>query len=284
MKTSTKERRAIVGKAHKKLSIRRQCQLLNIHRSGYYYTPATESELNLELMELIDKQYLDKPFMGVPGMTQWLRKDKGIKVNKKRIERLYKLMDLHAIVPGPHTSKSNRSHKIFPYLLRDLKIARPNQVWALDITYVPIKEGYLYLIAVIDLYSRYVIHWALSNTMTAEWCKETLEEAIKVHGVPGIINTDQGSQFTSEVFTSYVLDKEKHDIKLSMDGKGRATDNIFIERLWRSVKYENIYLNCYEDGIELFKGLKQYFTFYNQERRHSSIGYEHPKSLYMAAA
>lgn len=284
MKTSTMERRAIVDKAHKKLSISRQCQLLSIHRSGYYYKPATESKLNLDLMELIDKQYLDKPFMGVPSMTQWLRKDKGIQVNKKRIERLYRLMDLYAIVPGPHTSKPNRAHKIFSYLLRNLKITHPNQVWALDITYVPVKKGYLYLIAIIDLYSRYVIHWALSNTMTAEWCKDTLEEAITMHGAPEIINTDQGSQFTSEVFTSYVLDKDKHDIKLSMDGKGRATDNIFIERLWRSLKYENIYVNCYEDGVELYKGLKKYFIFYNQERRHSSIGYEHPKSLYMAAA
>ena len=284
MKTSTMERRTIVDKAHKKLSISRQCQLLNIHRSGYYYKPSTESELNLHLMELIDKQYIDKPFMGVPSMTQWLRKDKKIQVNKKRIERLYRIMNIHAIVPGPHTSKPNRFHKIFPYLLRNMKITRPNQVWALDITYVPIKKGYLYLIAIIDLHSRYVIHWALSNTMTSEWCKETLEEAIRIHGAPKIINTDQGSQFTSEVFTSYVLDKEKHDIKLSMDGKGRATDNIFIERLWRSVKYENIYLNCYENGVELYKGLKQYFIFYNQERRHSSIGYEHPKNLYIAAA
>jgi len=283
MKTSTIERRSIIDRAHKRLSISRQCQLLNLHRSGYYYAPAKESEFNLYLMELIDKKYLDKPFMGVPTMTQWLRKDKGILINKKRIERLYKLMNLQAIVPGPHTSKPNRFHKIYPYLLRNLKITHPNQVWALDITYIPIRKGYMYLIAVIDLYSRYVIHWALSNTMTAEWCKETLEEAISKHGAPEIINTDQGSQFTSEVFTSYVLDKEKHDIKLSMDGKGRATDNIFIERLWRSVKYENVYLHCYETGLELYQGLKNYFNFYNCERRHSSIEYQHPRSLFLAA-
>jgi putative transposase len=284
MRTSSVERRTIVDKAHKSLSISRQCELLDIHRSGYYYKPCIESQLNLHLMELIDKQYMDKPFMGVPSMTQWLRQDIGIMVNKKRVERLYKLMNLQAIVPGPHTSKPNRFHKIYPYLLRNLKITHPNQVWELDITFVPIKKGYLYLIAFIDLYSRYVVHWSLSNTMTAEWCKESLKEAIEMHGAPEIINTDQGSQFTSEVFTSYVLDKEKHDIKLSMDGKGRATDNIFIERLWRSVKYENIYLNCYEDGIELYKGLKHYFTFYNQERRHSSINYQHPQTLYLAAA
>ena len=283
MKTSKNERRALVGKANNPLSISRQCELLDLYRSGYYYRPATESELNLYLMELIDKKYLDKPFMGVPTMTQWLRKDKGIMINKKRIERLYKLMNLQAIVPGPHTSKPNRFHKIYPYLLRNLKITHPNQVWAIDITYVPIKRGYMYLIAIIDLYSRYVVNWSLSNTMTAEWCRDTLDQAIEMYGCPEIINTDQGSQFTSEVFTGYVLDKDKRDIKLSMDGKGRATDNIFIERLWRSVKYEDVYLHCYETGQELYQGLKKYFSFYNCERRHSSIEYQHPQNLFLAA-
>lgn len=280
MKTSKQERRAIVGKANSQISISRQCSLLGLHRSAYYYDPATESELNLMIMELIDKKFLEHPFMGVPSMTQWLRLDKGIIVNKKRIERLFKLMDLQAIVPGPHTSKSNKKHKKYPYLIRNMKIKHKNQVWGIDITYIPIKRGYMYLIAIIDLYSRYVINWSLSNTMDADWCVETVREAIEKHGKPEIINTDQGSQFTSEVFTSFI---ENEIIKLSMDGKGRATDNIFIERLWRSVKYEDVYLHCYETGLELYQGLRKYFIFYNCERRHSSIDYQQPVNKYLAA-
>lgn len=231
-------------------------------------------------MNLIDKQYMKHPFMGVPSMTVWLREDVGLNVNKKRIERLYKLMDLQAIVPGPHTSRSNIRHKKYPYLLRNLEITRVNQVWGLDITYIPVKNGYVYLIAIIDLYSRFVVGWSLSNTMEAEWCIEAVEQAIQEYGVPDIINTDQGSQFTSDEFTGFLQSK---DITISMDGKGRATDNIFIERLWRSLKYEDIYLNAYEDGMDVYQGVKKWFRFYNEIRRHSSIDNKRPKDLYLAA-
>lgn len=231
-------------------------------------------------MKQIDKQYTLYPFMGVPSMTQWLNKDMGYKINKKRIERLFRLMDIQGMVPGPHTSKGNKEHKKYPYLLRNLNITHFNQVWGIDITYVPIKTGYLYLIAIIDLYSRYVVGWSLSNTMEAEWCVDAVNQAIEKHGKPQILNSDQGSQFTSDIFTQNLLDQ---GITISMDGKGRATDNIFIERLWRSLKYEDIYLKAYENGLDLFKGLSAYFGYYNQSRRHSSINYQVPSQLYRAA-
>lgn len=279
MKTTAKERKGLVDKADK-LSLSQQCDLLSISRSSIYYQPAPENVLNLELMQEIDKKYMQHPFMGVPSMTQWLRMDKGYKVNKKRIERLYRLMNISAIVPGPHTSKGNKEHKKYPYLLRNLKITHKNQVWATDITYVPVKDGYMYLIAVIDLYSRYVLSWSLSNTMETQWCIDTVAEAIENYGTPEIFNTDQGSQFTSKDFTDFI---ESHKIKVSMDGKGRATDNIFIERLWRSVKYEDIYLNAYENGIELYHGIKDYMEFYNNRRRHQSLNYQRPVDIMKAA-
>ena len=211
-------------------------------------------------------------------MTTWLRKDKNIKVNHKRIERLYRLMGIQAIGPKPNTSKPGRGHKVYPYLLKNLKISRPNQVWAMDITYIPVQGGYLYLVAVIDLYSRKVLNWSLSNVMTADWCNNAFEEAVEQYGCPDIINTDQGSQFTSEVFSQYVVEDLK--IRLSMDGKGLAIDNIFIERLWRSVKYEHVYLFPATDGLECYKGLKEYFKYYNNERRHQSLNDETPNSIY----
>ncbi len=280
MKTTIHERRAIVDKANAKLSIKKQCDLLTIHRSGYYYTEKEETSLNLELMVEIDKEHTLHPFRGVPSMTEYLRKDLGYNINPKRIARLYKVMDIFALVPGPHTSKGCKEHKKYPYLLRNLVIERKNQVWATDITYVPVKNGYMYLIAIIDLYSRYVVKWALSNSMEAEWCAEVLKEAISEHGAPEMFNTDQGSQFTSDVFIEVL---STNGIIISMDGKGRATDNIFIERLWRSVKYEDVYLNVYESGIELYGGLKRYFEFYNQVRRHSSIKNQRPKDVFLAA-
>ena len=280
MKTTTQERRALVDKANKKLSINKQCNLLDIQRSGLYYEAKPIDPFNLELMNAIDKEYTLHPFRGVPSMTTFLRKDLGFPVNKKRIERLYKLMDIQAIVPGPHTSKGCKEHKKYPYLLRNLKITRVNQVWACDITYVPVKGGFMYLIAFIDLYSRYVIKWALSNTMEAEWCAEILMDAITENGKPEILNTDQGAQFTSELFTETV---KSNEIRISMDGKGRATDNIFIERLWRTVKYEDIYLHAYENGFELYQGLKEFFNFYNLQRRHSSIEDKRPLDLYKVA-
>lgn len=229
-------------------------------------------------MRLMDEHYLNFPFKGAPMMHTWLTKDKGYRVNEKRIDRLYyEVMGLRAVVPGRHTTKRNPDHKAYPYLLRNLDITRPNQVWATDITYVPMAKGFMFLTAIIDLYSRYVVHWSVSNSMDAEWCAEVLNEAILLHGKPDIINTDQGSQYTSKIFTEAV---SGHQIQLSMDGKGRATDNAFVERLWRSVKYEQIYLSPPVDGMDLELKLIEYFTFYNHERRHSSIGKETPERLF----
>lgn len=270
-------RRKFIDKANTKISVTQQCKLLGIHKSGIYYQPQKESELNLKLMKLIDEEYTKHPFRGVPTMTDWLRLDKGYPVNKKRIERLYKLMDLHAIVPGPHTSKPSPEHKKYPYLLRNLEIERVNQVWATDITYIAVENGFFYLIAVIDLKSRFVLDWSVSNTMEAEWCQGVVQLCVETYGAPEIFNTDQGSQFTSEVFTSYLL---QEGIKISMDWKGRAIDNIFIERLWRSVKYENIYINSFATGNELYLGLVEYFEFYNNERRHSSLNKNLPIDVF----
>lgn len=278
MNQTKAQRNTHVDKAHT-LSVNKQCELLSISRSSYYYQKASESSQNLELMRLIDEEFMNHPWMGVPKMTQWLRLDKGYKVNKKRIERLYRIMGLIASVPGPSTSKKGKGkeHKVFPYLLKDFNVEYSNQVWATDITYIPVMGGYLYLCAIIDLQSRYVVGWSLSNTMTADWCKDTLEEAIIQYGKPEIINTDQGAQFTSNLFTNFVADQK---IVMSMDGKGRALDNIFIERLWRSVKYENIYLYAYNDGKECYKGLKEYFEYYNNQRRHQSLDYKIPVEVY----
>jgi putative transposase len=233
-------------------------------------------------MKLIDKQYIETPFYGVLRMTAHLR-EQGHNVNPKRIRRLYRLMDLHAIGPRPNTSKPHKGegHTVFPYLLRGLTINGPNHVWALDITYVPVGNGHMYLVAIIDLYSRYIVGWSLSNTMTAEWCKECLEMAINSYGKPEIINTDQGSQFTSPKFTKFVIGEE---IKLSMDGKGRAIDNIFIERFWRNIKYEKIYLEPSDDGLELYGKIKDYMSFYNTQRLHQSLGYKKPGQVFRQAA
>lgn len=215
-------------------------------------------------------------------MHVWLTRDKGYKVSRNRIERLYyRVMGLRAVMPGRHTSRRCKEHTIYPYLLRNLTVTRPNQVWATDITYIPLAKGYMYLIAIIDLHSRYVLNWSVSNSMDAVWCKEALEQAIAQHGKPEIINTDQGSQFTSDEFSSYVLNQ---GIRLSMDGKGRATDNAFIERLWRSVKYEKLYLSPPTDGLDLYLQMVEYFYYYNNERRHQSLDYEIPASRYLIAA
>ncbi|MCP4522389.1 MAG: IS3 family transposase, partial [Cytophagales bacterium] len=230
----------------------KQCELLSIHKSGLYYQPKVESEENIMLMKLIDEQYTKHPHMGVPSMTTWLQKDKGFEVNHKRIARLYKVMDICSLAPGPHTSKGCKEHKKYPYLLRNLAIERVHQVWATDITYIPMEKGFFYLMAIIDLKSRYILHWSISNSMEAEWCKQVMKECVEEHGKPEIVNTDQGAQYTSDVFTNYLLGQ---NIQISMDGKGRAIDNIFIERFWRSIKYEKIYLNVYENGQELLLGI-----------------------------
>lgn len=211
-------------------------------------------------------------------MYTWLTKDKGFKINRKRVNRLYyDVMGLRAIMPGKHTSRRCKAHKVYPYLLRDLKIKQANHVWAMDITYIPMKKGFMYLAAIIDLYSRYVVGWSISNSMDSEWCKELLNDTIEMHGCPQILNTDQGSQFTAETFVGCV---KNHQIEMSMDGKGRATDNAFIERLWRSVKYEKLYLSPPENGLDLFDKVDDYIRYYNHERRHSSIDDQRPIDLY----
>lgn len=267
------------------ISMNRQCELLGIHRSGLYYTARPESEENLLIMRMLDEQYFKTPFYGLPKLTEWLR-GKGFMINPKRTDRLMKLMGWQTLYRKPNTSWKNKAHAIYPYLLKDLPITELNQAWGIDITYVPMKKGFLYLCAIIDLHTRYVVNWSLSNTMTAAWVRSIVEEAIIQHGKPQIINSDQGSQFTSDEYTSLFTDEKSigFGMKISMDGKGRAIDNIFIERLWKSVKYENIYLHVYEDGVQLYEGLQNYFNFYNNERMHQSLNYKTPASLYRMAA
>jgi putative transposase len=263
------------------LSIVQQCILLSLCRSTLYYKPeGQETDLNLKLMEELDKQYLKTPFYGFRKMTMHL-KNLGYAVNRKRVRRLMRLMGLETIYRKPNTSLPNKEHHIYPYLLSGTKITHINQVWATDITYIPMKKGFMYLMAIMDLYSRKVLHWSVSNTMEAEWCTQVLKTTIQIHGKPHIFNTDQGSQFTSSIFTQVLKD---HDVQISMDGKGRAIDNIFVERLWRSVKYENIYLKAYENGLDLQKGLNEYFYFYNQQRFHESLSYQTPNQIYAMAA
>jgi putative transposase len=253
----------------------RQCELLGISRSGFYYQPKGMSDEEHELMKMIDRQYLITPFFGARKMAAWLN-SKGHGVNRKRVRRLMSLMGLRAIYRRPRISKPAPGHKVYPYLLRDMKITRPNQVWAADITYIPMKRGFLYLVAIIDWYSRYVLSWRLSNTLDTGFCIEALEKALK-NGKPEIFNTDQGSQFTGEAFTSVL---EQHDIKISMDGKGSYNDNLFIERLWRSVKYEEVYLKTYQDGKEASQCLGNYFLFHNTGRPHQSLRYRTPAEVY----
>lgn len=273
------QRREMIEKSHTVLSLAEQCRLLCIHRSGLYYNPASESEENLQIMRLMDEQYLKTPFYGKRRLRRWLM-GKGYTINGKRVRRLMELMGWQTIYRKRNTSKRNKAHAVYPYLLKDLTITHRNQVWAIDITYVPMKRGFMYLCAIIDLHTRFVVNWSLSNTMTGEWCRQVVEEAIAQHGRPLIINSDQGSQFTSLEYTSLFSEK----MKISMDGKGRAIDNIFIERLWKSVKYECVYLNAYEDGVQLYEGLRNYFSFYNNERMHQSLDYKTPQSLYLRAA
>jgi len=261
-----------------KYSIRRQCRLAGVSRSGIYYEPAVETETNLALMRLIDEQYLRHPEFGYPRMTDWLQ-DKGYPVNHKRVARLMRIMGLQAITPGPHTSNPAPEHKIYPYLLRNMTIDQVGQVWSTDITYIPMRYGFMYLTAVIDWYSRYVLAWELSNTMESLFCVDALKHAL-TKGTPEIFNTDQGAQFTSEAFTEVLLDK---NIAISMDGRGRALDNVFIERLWWTVKYEDIYPKSYSDGHVLHHGLSRYFDYYNTERKHSALDKQTPFEVFSGA-
>jgi putative transposase len=257
------------------LSVRRQCELLGLSRSSLYYEPARETGEDLRLMRKIDEQYTACPFYGSRRMTAWLT-NQGEEVNRKRVQRLMRVMGLEAVYPKPRLSVAGRGHKVYPYLLRGVKIERPDQVWSTDITYVPMTSGFMYLAAVIDWFSRYVIAWRLSNTLDGSFCLEMLDEALK-GGRPEVFNTDQGVQFTAAAFTGRL---ESAGVAVSMDGRGRALDNVFVERLWRSVKYEDIYLRWYEVVPELYQGLGRYFIFYNNERLHQSLDYRTPAAVY----
>ena len=257
------------------LSMRRQCRLLGLARSGLYYEPRGESPANLALMRRIAEAYTRWPFYGVRRMTVWLLRQ-GERVNPKRVRRLMRLMGLEAIYPKKRLSAPGEGHRRYPYLLRDIEIARPDQVWSADITYLRLRRGFLYLTAVLDWRSRYVLSWALSSSLDAAFCVWALEEALR-RGTPEIFNTDQGAQFTSASFTGVL---EAAGIAISMDGRGRAFDNIFSERLWRTVKYEEVYLNEYADGREAHDRLRAYFRFYNEERPHQALGYRTPAEVY----
>jgi putative transposase len=273
---SLDRRRAMIEADHPGLSIVRQCELVAISRSGFYHRPAGESTLNLELMRLIDEQVMATPWYGSRQMARHLRRG-GHVVGRKRVRRLMAKIGLAPIYQRPRTTLPHPEHRKYPYLLKDLEITRPNQVWCADITYIPMRRGFLYLVAVMDWATRKVLSWKLSNTMEADFCIEALEEALAKYGKPEIFNTDQGSQFTSprliEVLTGA-------DIKVSMDGKGRWMDNVFIERLWRSLKYECVYLHAFETGSELRAGLTRWITYYNSQRPHSALGGATPDEAY----
>jgi len=266
----------LIEKDNSEISISRQCELLSLSRSTVYYKNVEKDDSNIKLMNIIDEIYTESPFYGRRRITKHLNKVLAIDINVKKVRRLMKVMGIEAIYPKKNLSMPNSQHKKYPYLLSGVDICRVNQVWSTDITYIRLKQGFVYLCAVIDWYSRYVLSWKLSNTMETTFCLEALVDALKL-GKPDIFNTDQGSQFTSHEFTNALLSNE---IKISMDGKGRVFDNIFVERLWRSVKYENIYPNSYETYLDTRSGLLKYFNFYNNDRLHQSLNYETPKSVY----
>lgn len=258
------------------ISIVRQCQLVHVSRSSVYYVAKPITAEELDLRRKIDEIYLEHPFMGSRQIVRTLAR-KGHRVNRKRVQRLMRAMGLQAIVPGPHTSVPRADHKKYPYLLRGLDVNRPNQVWASDITYIPMTRGFLFLVAIMDWYSRRVLAWRLSNTLDSSFCLEALGEALKHYGVPEIFNTDQGAQFTSEL---WIQACESRGIRISMDGKGRAIDNVFVERLWRTLKYEQVYPTPAENGHQLEEQLGTYFTWYNDERPHSSLGDMTPREAH----
>ena len=262
------------------ISIRCQCELLEVNRSTVYYKPAPESEENLAIMRLMDEHYLDHPTHGVLQMQDYLFMCSFI-VNTKRVRRLLRLMGIMALYPKRNLSKLGLAKYIRPYLLKGLTIERPNQVWGIDITYIPMANGFMYLTAIIDLYSRYIVGWDVFNSLNAENTLEVLKQAIAQHGKPEIINSDQGSQFTCALWTEFV---DKAEIKISMDGRGRATDNIFIERFWRTLKQDYVYLNPAESGTELYRGLRKYILYYNNQKSHQGIGRISPAKLYHQAA
>ncbi len=275
---SLDRRHQMIEPEHPQLSVVRQCELVSISRSGFYHRPAGETALNLELMRLIDAQFLETPWYGSRQMARHLRRE-GYTVGRKRVRRLMAKMGLAPIHQRPRTTVPNPEHRIFPYLLRDLAIERPNQVWCADITYLPMRRGFLYLVAVMDWATRKVLAWRVSNTMEVEFCLEVLEEALLRFGRPEIFNTDQGSQFTSPRFTGLL---RQAGVRISMDGRGRWLDNVFIERLWRSLKYECVYLHAFETGSELRAGLTKWIGHYNAGRPHSALAGRTPDEAYGA--
>jgi putative transposase len=266
-----------VEPAHPQIAIARQCDLLDLARSSYYYRSQPETNENLVLMRLLDVQYTKTPYYGIRKMTQELQQA-GYPVNHKRVRRLLRTMGLYAIYPKPALSTPAPGHRVYPYLLRGVKVERVNQVWSCDITYVPMAQGFVYLFAVIDWFSRFVLSWSVSVSLEVDFCLEALDTALQQNR-PAIFNSDQGSQFTSEVFIGRLLAR---DIAISMDGRGRALDNIFVERLWRTVKYEEVYLKAYESVPTAVSSLGAYFHFYNEERLHQSLGYRTPAAVYRA--
>jgi putative transposase len=269
----------LLVEADGELSVRRQCALLGLSRASWYYQPVPETAENLRLMRLLDEHYTAHPEHGSRRMTVWLVQH-GETVNRKRVQRLMRMMGLEAIYPKPRLSQAGKGHRVYPYLLRGVTVERPDQVWSADITYVPLRAGFMYLAAILDWYSRYVLAWRLSNTLDGSFCREMLDEALS-RGRPEIFNTDQGVQFTAEAFTGRL---ESAGIKVSMDGRGRCLDNVFVERLWRTVKYENIYLHGYEGVAELYRGLRVFFDYYNEERFHQSLRYQTPAAVYRGEA
>ena len=260
-----------------KLSVARQCELLGLNRSSLYYQPSGESALNLELMRHIDEQYTRTPFYGSRRMTHSLRR-MGYQINRKRVQRLMQQMGIEALYPRPTTSRPNLEHTVYPYLLHDVAVVRPNQVWATDITYIRMRRGFLYLVAILDWFSRYVLSWQLSNSLDRSFCIEALDAALVI-ATPDIFNSDQGCQFTSNEFTARLL---AQDVRISMAGQGRCYDNIFAERLWRTVKYEEVYINDYDDAAHAHANLHRYWTFYNNERLHQALDYRTPHEVHFA--
>lgn len=274
-----KERKPMVRPEHD-LSMRRQCELLDVCRSSVYYEPTETSSEELALMRRIDEIHLKIPFYGSRKIHDALRKE-GYRINRKRVQRLMRTMGLEGMAPKPSTSRPAPEHPSYPYLLRNLEISRVNQVFAADITYIPMARGFVYLVAIMDWYSRRVLSWRLSNTLDSRFCVEALEEALERFGAPDIFNTDQGAQFTAEDFTRVLLER---GVKISMDGKGRCIDNVFVERLWRSIKYEEVYLHAYDSVQEAHDAIGRYIDFYNFERPHQALGYQTPDSFYRGFA
>lgn len=272
---TTEQKRSAIEVNEPRVSVRRQCDLLGLSRSSWQYRPVGESPENLQFMRLLDEQYTRTPYYGVLRMTAWLQRQ-GYSVNEKRVRRLLRTMGLMAIYPSPKTSRPAPSHRIYPYLLRGVAVTRPNFVWSTDITYIRLAHGFVFLVAIMDWFSRYVLSWRLSNSLETHFCVEALEHAL-AGAAPEIFNTDQGAQFTSLEFTSRLRDK---GVRISMDGRGRALDNAFVERLWRSVKWEEVYFNSYQSVHDAWHGLHRYFVYYNHERPHQALGYRTPAEIY----